>query len=134
MMIIPQKQELNSKKLSFQFSGLCLGCSLLAVYTMGFLSRPVVVKAGEVVKRPNIATVKAMTNGDISCYVDLVDQKGKKYAQVPATFEICAQEKTFLNKKVRLTYNQGSVNDCQSAEPCGKSKIITLITKMKIVR
>ncbi len=128
-MVSQQQKELNSK-----ISGLCLGVSLLAVSTIGLLSSPVAVKAQKATKVPSIATVKAMTNGDISCYVDLVDQKGKKYPQVPASFEICALEKTFLNKKVRLTYSKGSVNDCQSAEPCGKSKIITLITKMKIVR
>ncbi len=75
-----------------------------------------------------------MVNGDISCYVTLVDQKGKKYEQVPAKFEICALEKTFLNKKVRLTYGKARVNDCQSAEPCGKTRIETLITQIKIIR
>ena len=133
-MVSQQKKESNSKKPSFPLSGLCLGVSLLTFSTIGLLNIPVPVKAGESAKRPSIAKVTAMTNGDISCYVDLVDQKGKKYVQVPATFEICAKEKTFLNKKVSLTYNKGSVMDCQSAEPCGKSKIIILITKMKIVR
>ena len=30
-------------------------------------------------KLPEIATVKEMTNGDLACYVNLVDNKGKKY-------------------------------------------------------
>ncbi len=133
-MVSQPEKKLNSQKLPFHFSSLCLGVSLLAISTMGFLSNSALVRAGTKAKRPSIATVKSMTNGDIICYVDLVDQKGKKYSQVPASFEICAKERTYLNKKVSLTYRQGSVNDCQSAEPCGKSRIITLISKMKIVR
>jgi hypothetical protein len=91
------------------------------------------VQAGPQSQRPTIATVKSMSNGDLACYVDLVDQKGKKSTEY-ADFEICAQEKKLLNKKVRITYAKGSINDCQSSEPCGKSKIVTLITKMKIIR
>jgi hypothetical protein len=123
-----------SKKSPFHFSGLCLGASLFAVSTIGFLTSPAQVQAGAATKSPTTATVKSMTNGDISCYVDLVDQKGKKYEQVPASFDICAKEKTYLNKKVKITYSPQKVSDCQSAEPCGKTKIATLITKMKIVR
>jgi len=101
---------------------------------MSFLTATSFVQADQPVQRPTVATVKSMVNGDISCYVTLVDQKGKKYQEVPADFEICALEKTFLNKKVRLTYGKARVNDCQSAEPCGKTRIETLITKMKIIR
>jgi len=133
-MVSQREKALESKKLPFHFSVLCLGASLLTVSTIGFLSSTTPVKAGAAAKRPSIATVKKMTNGDISCYVDLVDQKGKKYEQVPASFEICEKEKTYLNKKVRLTYSREKVNDCQSAEPCGKSKIVTLITKMTFLR
>ncbi|WYL94859.1 MAG: hypothetical protein HEQ35_14260 [Gloeotrichia echinulata IR180] len=131
-MVSQQEKELESKKSRFHFSVLCLGASFFAISTMGFLSSPAPVQAAA--QRPSIATVKSMTNGDISCYVDLVDQKGKKYEQVPATFEICAEEKTYLNKKVKLTYSKQKVSDCQSAEPCGKTKIVILISKMKIVR
>ncbi len=133
-MVSQQQKESASKTSLFHFSSLCLGVSLLAVSTIGFLSSPTLVKADPGSKRPTIATVKKMTNGDISCYVDLIDQKGKKYEQVPASFDICEKEKAYLNKKVTLTYAKQKVNDCQSAEPCGKSKIVTLITKMKVVR
>jgi hypothetical protein len=102
--------------------------------TMGFLATTSSVQAQQQVQRPTVATVKSMANGDISCYVTLVDTKGKNYQSVPATFDICAQEKTFLNKKVRITYGKARVNDCQSAEPCGKTRIATLITKMKTVK
>lgn len=83
-------------------------------------------------KQPRIGTVKELVNGDIMCYVTLVDEKGKTH-NLGADFDICADSETYLNKKVQLTYIVGSVNDCQSAEPCGKSRQEVLINKMEIV-
>ncbi|MBK1987756.1 hypothetical protein A0J48_009435 [Sphaerospermopsis aphanizomenoides BCCUSP55] len=83
-------------------------------------------------KQPQIGTVKELVNGDLLCYVTLVDEKGKE-SQVGASFEICAEESKFLNKKVRAVYTIESVNDCQSAEPCGKTRQESIITKMEVV-
>jgi hypothetical protein len=80
-----------------------------------------------------IGTVKKLVNGDLLCYVDIVDEKGKTH-HLGASFEICAKENTYLNKKVRLTYEVANVSDCQSAEPCGKSRRETIISKMEIVQ
>jgi hypothetical protein len=82
-------------------------------------------------ERPEIATIKNLVSGDLMCYVDVVDENGKEH-HLGASFEICEQ-KAVLNKKVRLTYEESSVNDCQSAEPCGKSRIEILITKAEIL-
>jgi hypothetical protein len=82
---------------------------------------------------PSSGTILKMTNGDLMCYVDLKDSKGKEH-QVGATFEICEQSKKFLNKKVTLTYKKIRVNDCQSAEPCGKTRREMLVVKMKRIR
>ncbi|MBD2388115.1 hypothetical protein [Cylindrospermum sp. FACHB-282] len=110
-----------------------LSVSVLTSATIGFITNPTVVQAQRS-KLPTIAKVTSMTNGDLACYVDLVDTKGKKYQSVYAIFEICEKEKTFLNKKVRLTYKKEKFNDCQSIEPCGKTQLVTAITKMQIVR
>lgn len=84
------------------------------------------------VKKPTVGTVKSMVNGDIMCYVKLLDENKTEY-NLGASFEICAKQKTFLNKKVRLTYQQVAVNDCRSAEPCGKTRQESLITKMELI-
>jgi hypothetical protein len=81
---------------------------------------------------PSSAKVLTLTNGDLMCYVDLIDARGKKY-NLGADFEIC-QQSQFLNKRVQLTYKRGKVNDCQSAEPCGKTRVENLIVKMKLIR
>jgi hypothetical protein len=83
-------------------------------------------------EQPKVGTVKSMVNGDLMCYVTLVDERGTQH-QVGADFELCANEKTFLNKKVRAFYQTVSVNDCQSAEPCGKTRRQSIITKMEVI-
>ncbi|MEW6494643.1 MAG: hypothetical protein AB1589_19300 [Cyanobacteriota bacterium] len=83
-------------------------------------------------KRPTVGTVKRMVNGDLMCYVTLVDGNGTEY-QVGADFEICANETRFLNKRVRAFYETVSINDCQSAEPCGKTRRESIITKMQVI-
>lgn len=82
-------------------------------------------------QQPKEGTVKKIVSGDLMCYVTLVDNKGIQH-NVGASFEIC-DEKKFLNKKVRVTYTVESVNDCQSAEPCGKTRKQLIITKMEVV-
>jgi hypothetical protein len=83
-------------------------------------------------ENPTVATVKRMVNGDLMCYVTLVDENNIEH-QVGATFEICENPNRFLNQKVRLFYKRVPINDCESAEPCGKTRIDSLITNMEIV-
>jgi hypothetical protein len=78
---------------------------------------------------PTDGKVVNLTNGDLMCYVELIDTRGKQH-MLGADFDICQQTK-LLNKQVKLTYKRGKVNDCQSAEPCGKSRIENLIFRMR---
>ncbi|MEQ9238593.1 hypothetical protein [Coleofasciculus sp. E2-BRE-01] len=82
---------------------------------------------------PTVGRVKSMVNGDLMCYVSLVDENNSEH-EIGATFDICANSNLFLNQKVRLVYDRIPVNDCQSIEPCGKTRIESLITKMETVR
>ncbi|MBD2568965.1 hypothetical protein [Anabaena lutea] len=86
----------------------------------------------KVPKQPEVATVKELVNGDLLCYVKLVDENGTEYNE-GASFEICAEEAKFLNKKVRASYQIKSVSDCQSAEPCGKTRKESIITNMEVL-
>ncbi|WP_071189127.1 hypothetical protein [Trichormus sp. NMC-1] len=86
----------------------------------------------KVPKQPEIGTVKELVNGDLLCYVKLVDENGTEYNE-GASFEICAEEAKFLNKKVRASYQIESVSDCQSIEPCGKTRKESIITKMEVL-
>jgi len=119
--------------MSSRLSVLGLTTSLVATSTLGFVANPAVAQSRNNARQPQVFTVKKMVDGDLMCYVTLVARNGVKYESVGATFEICAKKKAYLNKKVNLVYGQVSVNDCQSAEPCGKTRRQTLVTQMKIV-
>lgn len=79
-----------------------------------------------------MGTVKEITQGDIMCYVALTDETGGSH-NLGATFEICAESATYLNKKVKLSYIEATVNDCESIEPCGKTRQETLISTLEII-
>ncbi|MEA5620558.1 hypothetical protein VB711_22350 [Cronbergia sp. UHCC 0137] len=83
-------------------------------------------------KQPQVGIVKELVNGDLLCYATLVDENGTKY-NVGSSFEICAAATKYLNKKVRATYQIESVSDCQSNEPCGKTRKESIITKMEVL-
>lgn len=85
------------------------------------------------VKQPKIGIVKSMVNGDLMCYVKLVDENNIEH-EVGAAFDICVNQNTYLNQKVRLSYERVPINDCQSAEPCGKTRLESIITKMELIR
>ncbi len=88
------------------------------------------LKAGE--GQPKIATIREIVQGDLKCYVTLIDEQDKEQT-IGASFEICAQEKEFINQKVKLSYDILNFNDCESNEPCGKTKKESAIVKMEVV-
>jgi hypothetical protein len=83
--------------------------------------------------RPTIGTVEELQNGDLACYITLVDDNNVKHEGLPASFDFCAEEKTYLHQRVRPTYEQGNLADCQSNEPCGKTRRAWIITKLEVL-
>ena len=120
------------KNRSFYWSVLNLSIPLSIALGITYLANPAASQARNPTAHPRVATVKNMVNGDIMCYVTLVDDKGIRYESVGATFEICENRDIFLNKRVNLAYEVASVNDCQSAEPCGRTRRETLIAQMTL--
>lgn len=82
--------------------------------------------------QPKVGTIKRIEQGDLACYVTLIDEKGKEH-NISADFEICPQKEQFINKKVKLSYKILNFNDCQSNEPCGKTKKESAIVKMEVI-
>lgn len=76
---------------------------------------------------PTIGTPIELVQGDLLCYATIVDQAGEQQ-ELGATFEICQAQNAILNQKVRLIYITENVADCESAEPCGKTRQATLIS------
>ncbi|MGD1808521.1 hypothetical protein ACP6PL_24225 [Dapis sp. BLCC M126] len=81
-----------------------------------------------------VGIVQKLVTGDLMCYATLIDENGKEHKDIGASFEICADQDYYLNKKVQLTYQEVNINDCQSSEPCGKTRREWIISKMKIIQ
>ncbi len=77
---------------------------------------------------PAIATLTRVEQGDLQCYLSFTDSQGQSF-DIGGSFDICTEQ--YLNQTVQITYELGSVNDCESIEPCGKSKEVTLVTQLK---
>ncbi|NJL10328.1 MAG: hypothetical protein HC908_09605 [Calothrix sp. SM1_7_51] len=43
-------------------------------------------------RRPTVAKVTELVNGDLACYITFVDNKGKSF-NLPGSFDFCAKEK-----------------------------------------
>lgn len=82
--------------------------------------------------QPKVGTIKRIEQGDLACYVNLIDEKGKEH-NISADFNICTDKEQFLNQKVKLSYKILTFNDCQSIEPCGKTKKESAIVKMEVI-
>lgn len=78
---------------------------------------------------PEIGMIRQIQPGDLMCYITFVDELGKT-RRVGATFELCENPRQYLNQRARLVYGIRSVSDCQSAEPCGKSRRTHLVIRM----
>ena len=129
-MIFRVSNYLSRNMLFQKFFKLSLPLVLLAGGLVSIAS-PTVAKTTKAL--PRIVTVKSMQQGDLMCYLTVVEANKVKRS-VGATFEICDQKKQFLNKKVRLSYQLLNVNDCQSNEPCGKTRKQWLVVKMSRIK
>ena len=105
----------------------------LVLLAGGFVSTASSTVAKTTQALPRIVTVKSMQQGDLMCYLTVVEANKVK-RNVGATFEICDQKKQFVNKKVRLSYKLLNVNDCQSNEPCGKTRKEWLVVGMSRIK
>lgn len=122
--------SVNKNSLRLSLLGFC--ASIFAASSIGSFINPSPVQAQQT-RRPTVAKVTELVNGDLACYVTIVDNKGKSF-HLPGSFDFCVKEKTYLNKRVRLTYGKMRIADCQSAEPCGKTQVVTGVTKMRVIK
>ncbi|MBE9103350.1 hypothetical protein [Vacuolonema iberomarrocanum] len=68
-----------------------------------------------------------MQDGDLLCYATVVDPQGQEHT-VGAAFDICNREAELLDQNVVFSYSVENVADCQSAEPCGRTRQERIIT------
>lgn len=83
--------------------------------------------------KPQVGQVTNIVQGDIMCYVTLTDEMNREQ-HLGASFDICAKANQFINRRVSLKYSLANVNDCESIEPCGKTRQELLISSMNVIR
>ncbi|MDX2232825.1 MAG: hypothetical protein NW220_24555 [Leptolyngbyaceae cyanobacterium bins.349] len=81
---------------------------------------------------PEVGVIRRIQQGDTMCYITFTDESGKSRT-VGAMFEFCENPRQYLNQRMRLVYGIRSVNDCQSEEPCGKTRRTHLVIRMDAV-
>ena len=69
--------------------------------------------------------------GDLACYLTLKAPDNRVH-NLLGNFEIC-QDK-YSSKRVRLKYTKASINDCESAEPCGKTRQVDLVNHIEVLK
>ncbi|MEO1211132.1 MAG: hypothetical protein AAFX78_16525 [Cyanobacteria bacterium J06638_20] len=77
--------------------------------------------------QPERGRLTQLQNGDLLCYATVVDSQGQEYT-VGATFEICDREAELMNQDVAFVYSIENVADCESAEPCGRTRQERIVT------
>lgn len=78
---------------------------------------------------PEVGVIQQIQQGDLMCYITFTDEGGQQ-RQTGAIFELCEQPQQYLQKRVRMVYGIRTVSDCQSNEPCGKTRQTHLVTRM----
>lgn len=81
---------------------------------------------------PEVGTIRKIQQGDTMCYITFADELGKTRT-TGALFQFCENPRQYLNRKLRLVYGIRSVNDCQSEEPCGKTRRTNLVIRLDAV-
>jgi len=81
---------------------------------------------------PERGQLTSLQMGDLMCYTTLVDPQGQMF-DIGATFEICDRQAELLNQNAIFTYSVENVADCQSAEPCGRTRQETLISDVIVL-
>jgi hypothetical protein len=108
-----------------------LGVSLCFALILGSVV-PAAAQTPHLEEHPTVGVVESVVNGDVLCYLTIVDDEGDRYENVGATFDICAEQDRFLNQRVSLEYRQVRVSGCQGAEPCAVTRLETVVTEVNI--
>ena len=86
----------------------------------------------EVLPSPAVATVTDLSAGDRACYVDLIDENGKKTV---SSLILKYASKILVGAQVRLTYETANIIafSCQGDPACGRSERAILISQAEVI-
>jgi hypothetical protein len=95
-------------------------------------SVPTVTIAGKT--KVTVATVRKITDGDVACYLELVDDSGRRHEEM-GEFTLCGKRKSFLNRRVKLSYGLERVihEDCLGDPACRKTRTEVMIRSAAVL-
>jgi hypothetical protein len=94
---------------------------------------PATVKVGNFIKQ-SVGTVTDVQAGDLACHMSLKDDQGRAFEEM-ADFTLCENPKTYLGRRVNLSYTLGTVaaDACQGDPSCKKTRPIVLVQSLTVV-
>lgn len=83
--------------------------------------------------KTKVATVVSMESGDVACYLQLEDGRGRRFQEL-ADFDVCARRE-LVGRRVSLTYELANVmaDECQGDPDCTKTKRLPLVVKATVL-
>lgn len=107
---------------------------MLRLFVLGLFLLVSVSAEATTAGKKTVGTVKSLSQGDVACYVDLVDENNQGFSEM-ADFDICGLESKIKGKKVKLTYTAQNVmaDSCQGNPECKDSKTVQLITSVTLM-
>lgn len=70
---------------------------------------------------PQVATIEDTQMGDLMCYVTVTDLEGDT-STIGANFKLCNDSDQLIGRTLGLGYTETPVADCESSEPCGRTR------------
>ncbi len=94
---------------------------------------PTITMAGQT--KVTVATVRKITDGDVACYLELVDDSGRRYEEM-GEYTFCGKRDAYLGRRVRLSYGVQRVihEDCMGNPECRKTRQAVMITSATVLR
>ncbi len=127
--------RLNSTPFVSSFMRFTFAALSLAFASASFAqtAAPTTVKVGNFTKQ-TVGTVTNINEGDLGCYVSLKDDQGKAFEEL-ADFAICEKPKSYLGRRVSLSYTMSSVmaDSCQGDPSCKKTRAVALVQSLTVL-
>jgi len=75
---------------------------------------------------------ESVNQGDLACYVTLLNTSTQKLEHYDSEFDWCHKPELF-GQKIKVTFHKIMINDCESIEPCGRSREVVSLKSAQIV-
>ncbi len=103
----------------------CSASQMLSQQKMTQTHKHPIIKLEKNIK--NIYQVIEVSQGDLACYVDLLDLSTQKQTTFPASFDWCETGRLQQGQTYIIDFEEIEITDCVSIEPCDATrKVISL--------